>query len=164
MERLVQELPNRRATIQLGRALAGVLVAGDLIVLEGELGAGKTFLARAICRGLGVPTSVPVTSPTFTLVHELEGRLPIAHADLYRLRAAAELRDLGLRERRSEGAVVVVEWGAPHLADLGGDAVTIRLVDRAGKMKRAELSATGRRSEALLDGLRREIGHFEPAC
>src|SRR5689334_1946252 len=89
-------LPTRRSTVQLGRALAGALKPGDLIILDGDLGMGKTFLARSICRALGVPASTPITSPTFTLVHEHKARFPIVHADLYRLRGAEELADLGL--------------------------------------------------------------------
>ncbi|WP_437633862.1 tRNA (adenosine(37)-N6)-threonylcarbamoyltransferase complex ATPase subunit type 1 TsaE [Sorangium sp. So ce854] len=189
------ELPTRRSTIRLARALAGRLAGGDLVVLAGDLGAGKTFFARALCRALGVPSAFPVTSPTFTLVHEHEGRVPIAHADAYRLGgaspaaggaspaaggaspaaggaspaaggaspaagaagdAAAELAQLGLRERRGEGALVVVEWGEPFVEALGGDALLVRLVapaDPAAPGRAAELRATGERSGAVLAAL-----------
>jgi len=158
------ELPTRRTTTRLGRALSGLARPGDLLLLEGDLGAGKTFLARALCRGLGVPHDVPITSPTFTLVHEHAGRFPICHADLYRLREPGELRDLGLRERRGEGALVVIEWGGPHLDALGGDGLIVRLVQRPGEPRRAEISATGPRSRRLLGDLHREIGQSGRAC
>jgi tRNA threonylcarbamoyladenosine biosynthesis protein TsaE len=80
-----------------------------LVTLRGELGSGKTTLARAICRGYGVPNDV--TSPTFTLVHEFEApRSRVYHLDLYRLRGPAELVDLGWDEMLAEEALVIVEW------------------------------------------------------
>jgi tRNA threonylcarbamoyladenosine biosynthesis protein TsaE len=123
--RLVRALPTRRDTRQLGTAIARVLRPGDLVVLSGDLGAGKTFLVRAMARALRVPP--PITSPTFILVHEYAtAHAPLVHADLYRLREAGEARladevvRLGLRERRGEGALVVVEWGEEAIEALGG--------------------------------------------
>jgi tRNA threonylcarbamoyladenosine biosynthesis protein TsaE len=142
-------LPTRRSTIHLAERLAPALQPGDLVVLEGDLGAGKTFFARALCRSLGVPASIPVTSPTFTLVHELDGRLPIRHADLYRLVGPEELAPLGLREQRVEGAVLLVEWGTPHVAALGGDALVLAFhVSPAGE-REARPRWAGPRGEAL---------------
>ena len=103
--------------------IARSLEPGDLVVLSGDLGAGKTFLARAIARALGVGENV--TSPTFALVQEYATRrAPLVHADLYRLRGpelAVEVVRLGLRERRREGAILLVEWGEDAVAALGGE-------------------------------------------
>lgn len=149
-------LPNRRATRLLGRAIATVLKPSDLYVLEGPLGSGKTFLVRAICRGLGVPRDVRITSPTFTLVHEYAARLPVCHADLYRLTSPSEVLALGLLERRDEGAVLLVEWGAPHAGLLGKDAVTIEIsVDP----REATLRATGPESSRRVSEI---VGAFSP--
>ena len=137
------ELPTRRATIRLAQSLAPLLEGSDFVVLSGDLGTGKTFFVRALCRALGVSSGVEVTSPTFTLVHELAGRIPIVHADAYRLRDEAELLALGLREARSEGALLLLEWGAPHVDVLGGDALVIAFEHLA--------SASGRR--VTLDGV-----------
>jgi tRNA threonylcarbamoyladenosine biosynthesis protein TsaE len=142
-------LANRRATIHLAEQLAPAIQPGDLIVLEGGLGAGKTFFARALCRALGVPTSIPVTSPTFTLVHEYDGRLPLRHADLYRLRGADELAPLGLREQRADGAALIVEWGTPYLDALGGDALVLELAITAAGERSARPRPTGTRGAAL---------------
>lgn len=147
------ELPTRRATIHFARALASCLSPGDLVILSGDLGAGKTFFTRALARALGVPRDEQVTSPTFTLVHELEGRVPIAHADVYRLRDEDDLLSLGLRERRGEGAVVVVEWGEPYLDSLGGDAIVITF-EHAERGRRALVRAVGPRGEAIASALR----------
>jgi tRNA threonylcarbamoyladenosine biosynthesis protein TsaE len=116
----------------LGARIAARLEPADLLLLSGELGAGKTFLVRAIARGLGVPASVPVTSPTFTLVQEYATRAgPLLHADLYRLRDAAdpagEVARLGLRERRDEGAIVVAEWAEGLERVLGAPDAIVRL-------------------------------------
>ncbi len=142
-------LPNRRATVRLARKLASTLVAGDLLILTGGLGAGKTFFTRALCRALGVPVRERVTSPTFTLVHEHEGRLPIRHVDAYRLASVVELRQLGLTEQRAEGALLVVEWGEPYAAELGDDALILRLDVAPSGERSASWRATGPRGAQL---------------
>ena len=126
----------RRDTTRLGTRIADALEPGDLVTLAGDLGAGKTFLARAIARRLGVPPAVAIASPTFTLVQEYDvAKGTLLHADLYRLRdqgsdqGSREVRRLGLAERRAEGAILVVEWAEGFERDLGGDvalAVSLR--------------------------------------
>jgi tRNA threonylcarbamoyladenosine biosynthesis protein TsaE len=146
-------LPTRRSTIHLAERLARAIAPGDLVVLTGGLGAGKTFFSRALCRALGVPHEVPITSPTFTLVHEYDGRVPIRHVDAYRLADEDELAALGLREQRAEGAVLLVEWGEPYLDALGGDALVLAIdVSPAGE-RTARPRATGPRGEALANAL-----------
>ncbi|MFM2417172.1 MAG: hypothetical protein RL385_1895 [Pseudomonadota bacterium] len=154
---LLLPLRTRRATRQLGLTLSRIVEPGDLLILEGDLGAGKTFLVRAIARGLGIPESTPIQSPTFALVHEhTAGRIPLVHADLYRLGAIDELVELGLAERL-EDAVVIVEWGDRFAAALGGCGVWIQLgLSEQGRM--AQLSAHGPRGMALLARLRAALG------
>jgi tRNA threonylcarbamoyladenosine biosynthesis protein TsaE len=145
------ELPTRRATIRLARGLSPLLRGSDLVVLSGDLGTGKTFFVRALCRALGVPRDVDVTSPTFTLVHELPSRIPIVHADAYRLQDEAELLALGLREARAEGALLLLEWGEPYVEVLGGDALLVTL-EHGGtpSARRAKLTARGGRGAEIL--------------
>lgn len=138
-------LRSRRDTTRLGAAIARILEPGDLVVLAGDLGAGKTFLARAIARGLGVHGAV--TSPTFTLVQEYAThRAPLLHVDLYRLRESKtplehEIARLGLRERRAEGAILLVEWGEEAIDALGGDpSLVVRLQPTGDTMRTATLS------------------------
>jgi len=142
------ELPSERATEELAERLAPLLEGGDLVVLSGPLGAGKTFLARALCVALGVEAK-RVTSPTFSLVHEFSGSVLIAHADLYRLRSPSELAELGLDALRDEGRLLLVEWGESYVEELGGDAL---LVELARSPRRAVISATGPRSARVLAG------------
>jgi tRNA threonylcarbamoyladenosine biosynthesis protein TsaE len=146
------ELGCRGDTRRLGRFIAGNLLAGDLLLLEGDLGAGKTFLARAIARGLGVPSEVRVTSPTFDLIHELPGRLPLLHADLYRLDDPDSLGDLGLLERLGSDAVVLIEWGE-RFGELLGDGLVLRIQMGEGSRRVCQLLARGARGEALLGRL-----------
>jgi tRNA threonylcarbamoyladenosine biosynthesis protein TsaE len=144
------ELPTRRATIALAKRLAPMLGPSDLVILSGDLGAGKTFFVRALCRALGVPETVEITSPTFTLVHELAGRIPILHADAYRLRDPAEIAALGLRDARADGALLLVEWGEPYLDWLGSDGVVVGLEHAGPAKRRATIAGAGPRSEEIV--------------
>ncbi|HEX2679234.1 MAG TPA: tRNA (adenosine(37)-N6)-threonylcarbamoyltransferase complex ATPase subunit type 1 TsaE, partial [Polyangiales bacterium] len=126
-------LRSRADTRRLAKLLAAALTPGDLVVLEGDLGAGKTFLVQALARQLGVPADVPVTSPTFELVHELPGRIPIVHADLYRLPTGASIDELGITPRIGNDAVVLVEWGDRFASDLGRDGLWVFLALTGGE-------------------------------
>ena len=93
-------------------AFAAMLRNGDVVLLDGEMGAGKTTTTKLIAEAIGVVDDV--TSPTYTLVHTYSGgRLTLHHADLYRLKSTAEIDDLGLEEMLSAGGVLLIEWGAP---------------------------------------------------
>lgn len=96
-------------TLAIASQVGELLRPGDLVVLAGDLGAGKTTFARGIARGLDVTD--PVVSPTFTIVREYAGRVPFVHIDVYRLDNLQELYDLGLDELLRDDAVTVVEWG-----------------------------------------------------
>lgn len=148
----VVPLPSRRATVSLAHALAVLAEAGDLFLLEGPLGAGKTFFARAMLRALGVPASVTVASPTFALVHEYRATLRVLHADLYRLSADQSIDDLGLREAREQGALVVAEWALRFDDALGRDGVCVLLHRGAGD-RTATLIPRGDRGERMMAAL-----------
>jgi tRNA threonylcarbamoyladenosine biosynthesis protein TsaE len=137
----LHSLRTRRDTRRLGSAIARMLQPGSLAVFSGDLGAGKTFLVRAIARSFGVRG--PVTSPTFTLVQEYATpRGTLVHADLYRLLGASlgtEVARLGLRERRAEGGILLVEWGEGALEALGGDpdiAVALSIAENGERVCR----------------------------
>ena len=103
---LTSESPDR--TLDIGRRLARVLRAGDVVLLSGRLGSGKTLFVGGIAEGLGVQEQV--TSPSFVIVHEYDGFLKIIHADMYRLGSLGEFDDLELTAAGREG-VLVIEWG-----------------------------------------------------
>jgi tRNA threonylcarbamoyladenosine biosynthesis protein TsaE len=114
------------ATHAVAAAVAGLARAGDVIVLAGEMGAGKTAFAQGFGRALGI--TEPITSPTFTLVHSYPctGKLTLHHADLYRLDSSTDVDDLALHELAAFGGIVLVEWGDVAAATLG-DHLEIRL-------------------------------------
>lgn len=134
-------------TRRIAAALAKDLRAGAIVLLKGDLGAGKTAFVRGLAEGLGI-NAEEVTSPTFTLVHEYRGgRLPLVHVDLYRL-DRADLDEIGLDQDVASRGIVAVEWPerlnrkigntiTVHIADLGGDRREIHLDLGIGESARA---------------------------
>ncbi|HET6964647.1 MAG TPA: tRNA (adenosine(37)-N6)-threonylcarbamoyltransferase complex ATPase subunit type 1 TsaE [Acidimicrobiales bacterium] len=119
--------PDAAATQALAGRLAAVLRPGDLILIEGDLGAGKTTFTQGMGRALGVAEAV--TSPTFVLmnVYRTSAGFDLVHVDVYRLDLLSEVVDLALPEMLEDGAVVVVEWGERAAAALPGDHLRIRI-------------------------------------
>jgi len=104
------KLNDAEATTSFGKLLGRFLVRGQVIALSGELGAGKTTLVKAIASGIGIPKEVIVSSPSYTLINEYEGRMPLYHFDLYRLESASEIYDLGFSEYIEDNGISVIEW------------------------------------------------------
>lgn len=133
-------LPDDAATARLGAALAQVLRPGDVVVLEGDLGAGKTALARAVIRSLMGDANMDVPSPSFALVQPYEGRGHLVlHADLYRLAAAGDVSELGLFD--DPRAIVIVEWAerSPEVEEEATVRVALS-VPKSGEGRDAEIS------------------------
>lgn len=144
-------LPTATATRRFGERLGKKLRPGDILGLDGPLGAGKTSLVAGIARGLGAPA--PATSPTFTLVNEYRGRLPLYHVDLYRLQGAGELAELGLWELAESGGVMAVEWLSRFPGALPGDRLQIEIAFGEPKGRTLTISARGPRSREILESL-----------
>lgn len=139
-------LSDDAATDALGAMLAAVLVPGDLVLLIGDLGAGKTALARAVIRALAGDPALPVPSPTFSLVQPYAtSRGAVIHADLYRLASEDEIAELGLLD--DPGAITLVEWAerAPGLARLATVSVALR-IPPGGDGRIAEIAFTDGRT------------------
>jgi tRNA threonylcarbamoyladenosine biosynthesis protein TsaE len=122
------------ATRAVAAALGPLLEPGDVVSLVGDLGAGKTAFAQGLAAGLGVEG--PVTSPTFTIVQEYEGRIPVAHVDVYRLDTVQDLYDLGFDELIDDGRVTIVEWGDLIAQALPADRLVVRIEPGAADTER----------------------------
>lgn len=136
-------------TEQFAQQLAHLLEAGDVLTLEGDLGAGKTTLTKAVAKGLGITRNV--SSPTFTIVKQYEGRLPLNHLDVYRLSESDE--DLGWDELFYGDAVSIVEWAQYIDEDLPKDRLAIEMYREGDTERRIELKPVGQRYERLCEEL-----------
>jgi tRNA threonylcarbamoyladenosine biosynthesis protein TsaE len=126
-------------TLEFGRTFARNLKGGELILLEGELGTGKTVFTRGVALGLGIPPE-DVTSPSYTLVQEYPGgRLHVFHIDLYRLEDPDEAESLGLQEILAAGGLVLIEWGEKLPPYYRRDSIRIRFHDVGEGSRRIEL-------------------------
>src|SRR5207248_1590899 len=150
---MVVDLPDLGATQALGRRLGGLLFPGAVVALVGPLGAGKTQLVRAVAEGLHVPDSRIVSSPTFVLIQEYEGRLPIYHFDAYRLKSEGEFYDLGGHEYFAGDGVCLIEWADRVPGCLPRDHLTVRLSVTGEHTREAVLEGVGHRYEAVVGGL-----------
>ena len=147
-------LATEAATERFAVALAAVLQAGDVCLLEGTLGAGKTYLVRALAYALGVDEDTPVTSPTFALVHEYpEATPPLLHADLYRLGDESELDELGLEETLGGDWVSLIEWGERLAKGLGRVDLVLRLQVVGASARALELNAQSPRGGEIVQAL-----------
>ena len=141
-------------TASAGERFAGQLKAGDVVMLHGDLGAGKTAFVRGIARGLGA-SAEEVTSPTFTLMQEYRGRVTLVHVDLYRL-SPEEVSALGVEESTDEPAVIAIEW-AERWSGAPDDAWTVRITDEGGDRRRIEIeSGSGVRDPGSEDSTMRD--------
>ena len=117
-------------TLQLGESLGSSLGAGDIILLFGDLGAGKSRFTQGICYGLGLDKNSYIRSPTFTLINEYPGRLPIHHVDLYRIDNQEEIYSLGLEEILYNRGVTIIEWAEKLRSPRKPDNLILNIQDR----------------------------------
>jgi tRNA threonylcarbamoyladenosine biosynthesis protein TsaE len=134
----------------LGEALGRALRSGDVVALVGDLGAGKTVFVQGVAAGLGIPASVPITSPTFTLVNEyVGGRLPLYHVDLYRLEEEQELENVGVDDLYRQEAAIAVEWFDRFPAAAPRQYLEVRIAVVDETTRRVEIEPHGPRAAAL---------------
>jgi tRNA threonylcarbamoyladenosine biosynthesis protein TsaE len=143
-----------RQSQNLGRNLGRLVQGGEIIGLVGELGAGKTCFVRGFAEGIEVDVDAWVRSPTFTLINEYSGRLPVYHIDLYRVGKQEELDSLNLREYLYGDGVSLIEWFEFLPASEVDEYLELRISHGGGNRREMRFVAHGERYERLLDGLR----------
>jgi tRNA threonylcarbamoyladenosine biosynthesis protein TsaE len=136
-------------TESLGRSVGERLFPGALVLLDGDLGAGKTVFARGVGRGLGV--SGTIGSPTFNILYIYRGRLPFYHFDLYRLEEDEEIFELGLDEYLEGDGVTLVEWAGKFAGYFSSPALTVTLTRQSDNEREVTLSASGSDYVSLLE-------------
>lgn len=146
-------LPTPAATDDFGRRLGAVLFPGAVVGLTGDLGAGKTFLCRAICAGLGVRNLAVVNSPTFVLIQEYRGRLPVYHFDTYRLTSPREFAELGSDEYLAGDGVCLIEWADRVIEYLPAERLTLALAHAGPEARTLTATAAGGQYEGVLAAL-----------
>lgn len=157
-------LSSRSETELLGRVIGRAVGGGEVLALMGELGAGKTALVRGVAAGLDVPLE-HVSSPTFVLVHEYRGRLPLIHVDLYRLRTGAEVNDIGLEDYFTARSVGAIEWADRFPSLLPEDRLEVRLQHKDPDTRTADVTAHGPCSLTLLKNAKAawQTSHSRPS-
>ncbi len=151
MDCLVLHSRSPAETRRIGARLGRLLRAGDVLLLQGELGSGKTMLTQGIGQGLKVRE--PVKSSSFVLMNEYHGRLTLYHADLYRLNDPSEVADLALEEVAAPG-VLAVEWPERAWRELPPEHLQVRIEEESAKARMLTLVPRGRRYRELLERLR----------
>jgi len=154
------ELPDVNATEHLAMDLAATIGPGDLVTFSGDLGAGKTTLVQGAAGALGV--SEPVTSPTFIIVREYAGELPVHHMDVYRLDRLQEVLDLGFEDLLDPQGVLFVEWGSAIEGLLPNDHLELELTGEEDD-RHVRVRGRGRSWGARWDGLDAALGAWKAA-
>ena len=141
-------------TLEIGRLIGTELCEGDVVALMGELGAGKTCLTGGIAKGIGVSKNYYITSPTFTIINEYPGELPLYHFDVYRLSTSNDLKDLGYEDYfRGEG-VTVIEWAERIRDVLPKDAFIISLEHGGETLRGITISGGSEKMERIAEKLK----------
>ncbi|WP_036931754.1 tRNA (adenosine(37)-N6)-threonylcarbamoyltransferase complex ATPase subunit type 1 TsaE [Proteocatella sphenisci] len=141
-------IENVEKTIEIGMIIGRALKNGDIICLDGDLGAGKTHLSKGIAKGLDIEEEI--TSPTFTIVQEYEGRIPLYHFDVYRIADSEEMYNVGFEDYLNKNGAIIIEWSEIIRDILPNDRLEIKLVYAPEGGRYFTFNAFGKRHEDLL--------------
>jgi tRNA threonylcarbamoyladenosine biosynthesis protein TsaE len=144
-----------RQTMSWGTRLGRLLEGGEIIALIGELGAGKTCFVQGVTKGLEIGKDAWIRSPSFTLINEYHGRLPVYHIDLYRIETRAHLEGLNLREYLYSDGVSLIEWFENLPAEEVDEYLELRIAYADSNRRQLTFSPHGERYEEIVEGLRR---------
>lgn len=150
-------LYNTDTTSYFGTLLGSFLNCGDVVALIGELGAGKTTLVKAIASGVGIPKDINVSSPSYTLINEYEGPIPIYHFDLYRLNNSEEIYDLGYSEYIESNGISIIEWADKAPEVLPQEYLEIKMLIVEEDKREALLTGNGTTCSKIIDKLNSEF-------
>lgn len=153
---MIIETRSAKETIALGKRVGKLLQAGDVVALIGRLGSGKTTLTQGLARGLGVKKGDYVTSPSFALIKEHQGRLPLYHIDLYRINNLKDIYGLGYEEYFSGEGVTVIEWAERMKKLLPEEVLVIKLKVSDGEKRRIEFISKGKHSQSIIKKIKQE--------
>lgn len=151
-------------TLTIGATLGAALAPGSVVGLVGDLGAGKTCLVKGIARGVGVASEEEVTSPTFVIVHEYEGPVPLYHIDAYRLESTADAAAIGIEEYLEGNGVTVIEWADRIAAALPRQCLMVHVAILDGDRRRLEFRCESAAQAGVFDRLRQTIGECDDAA
>jgi tRNA threonylcarbamoyladenosine biosynthesis protein TsaE len=137
-------------TIQIGKGIGSLLMPGDIVVLVGELGTGKTQFIKGLATGAGVGKPTYISSPSFTLINEYAGKVPFYHIDLFRLKSEKEAEELGLEEYFQGGGITAIEWADKIPSYLPKEMLWIHIRYTGEHTRSFEIIAKGKRFEEIL--------------
>jgi tRNA threonylcarbamoyladenosine biosynthesis protein TsaE len=155
---------NAEETTTLGDRMGRLLQAGDVVCLYGELGSGKTVLTKGLAKGLEVAREDAVRSPSFVLMHRYEGRVPVYHADLFRLAGPADVEDIGLRELLGGEGVTIIEWADKLDASRPTERLDITLQHAEADTRLMSLHGHGARYLRLLEEWQDDLAGRADIC
>ena len=151
---LVLSSKNPEHTIYWGKCVGVLLEKSDVVALVGELGTGKTTLTQGIADGLGVSTTCYVTSPTFTIINEYAGRVPVYHLDFYRIDTPSEVENLGVDEYLQSDGVALIEWAEKVEAFLPGEYLMILLEYVDASVRRISMQGIGEHYREIVEEIK----------
>ena len=151
VKKVVFQTKSTEETVRVGKDIGRRLLPGDVVALVGELGAGKTQLIKGLAAGVGIENSAYISSPSFTLIHEYPGKIPLYHVDLFRLGREQEAEELGLEEYFQGRGITAIEWADKIPSLLPQELLFISIASMDKNIRSVEISGRGERYLNLVD-------------